>query len=382
MTIKIDTLLAVMLVFMGCNFPSQKLNFSSSNIQVGSNPASVESSDFNGDGFPDILVANTGDSSVTILTGNKTGLPAAGTVASFFASHVPNDLDCADFNGDGNVDVLIANHEKKFMTLLLGNGKGSLRESPNSPLRVNVRPHVHGVASADFNRDGYRDCVTDSWGTNEIVILSGTQHGIFTNPVLYKTGDHPYQRVRVADFNKDGAADIVTTNLESNNCTILLNDGKGNFKQGGDFSWACGDAPFGVAVGDLNADGNPDLAIINSTSLSNRPGKDGLFILMGDGTGRFKPLAPRGFNTGVGPSRVAMGDINGDGIQDIAVANYRDNTVSLYIFGKDLTPEFYTLKTGKYADGVVIADTDRDGKGEVFIGNNGENYITVVRVIP
>ena len=85
----------------------------------------------------------------------------------------PNDLAFGDFNGDGNIDVAIANTEVPLITILLGDGKGGFRPSEHSPFTVDSHPHVHGLAVADFTGDGKLDVVTDDWGRNQVRLLAG-----------------------------------------------------------------------------------------------------------------------------------------------------------------------------------------------------------------
>ena len=183
---------------------SQNKNHSESNdkivIATGKGASGVEIADFNKDGKPDIVVANIEDSSITILlnNGDRKFIQAKGS--PFFAGHFPNDINIADFNEDENLDIALANHERKFLTVLFGNGKGQFLSAPHSPFSVQVKPHTHGVITADFNKDGHLDIATDSWAVDSIVILNGNGKGNFTNPVYYVTGKHPYQRLRTADF--------------------------------------------------------------------------------------------------------------------------------------------------------------------------------------
>ena len=372
----IISILASALFVTGCSYSQkQKSNFDIKTIAVGKGAASVEVADFNKDGKPDIAVANTEDSSITILldTGKREFTRAAGS--PFYAGHFPNDINIADFNKDGNLDIAFANHEKKYFTVLLGNGKGQFRPALHSPFTVQVKPHTHGVISADFNGDGNTDIATDSWAVDSIIILSGDGKGNFTNPVYYATGKHPYQRLRTADFNKDNIPDIVTTNLDGNTVTILLGDGKGNFTTR---FFDAGNTPFGVAAGDINEDGNIDLAVINSPTISGaKRGKDGLTILLGDGKGNFSTLQGSPFETGLGPTRVAIGDLNNDGINDIAVSNYKSNFVSVYYMSKNGVQSSIQLTIGKHSDGIAIFDIDGDGKKDIIATSSDDNSVTI-----
>ncbi len=376
---------ALLICFTACIFSqsnnpdnkSQTKNINADKIilHAGKGASSVEVADFNKDGKPDIAIANIEDSSLTIYLnqGNRKFVEAEGS--PFFAGHFPNDINISDINKDGNLDIALANHERKFFTVLTGNGKGQFSSAPNSPLAVQVKPHTHGVITADFNNDGNLDIATDSWWVDSIVVLNGDGKGNFINPVYYATGKHPYQRLRTADFNKDGNADIVTTNLDENSVTILLGDGKGKFERR---FFDAGIIPFGLAIGDLNNDGNLDLAVINSPTISGgKPGKDGLTILLGDGKGNFSMLKGSPFETGLGPTRVAIGDINNDGINDVAVSNFNSNFLSVYYMDKNGIQSSAQLPIGKGSDGIAIFDIDGDGEKDIIATSSNDNNVIV-----
>src|SRR6266496_292434 len=82
----------------------------------------------------------------------------------------PGCVEIADLNDDSNPDLAFANHERKYLTVLLGNGQGDFTAAPKSPFPVEVIPHTHGIATGDFNNDGRLDLVTDSWGNNQIEV--------------------------------------------------------------------------------------------------------------------------------------------------------------------------------------------------------------------
>jgi len=305
-------------------------------IKLAHKPYSVEIADLNGDKIKDLVIANGEDSSVTILLGGVKGDFREAKGSPFPAGYMPNDIAIADFNKDSKPDLAFANHDRKYVMVLMGDGKGGFTPMKGSPHPVEVRPHTHGIATGDFNGDGNLDLLTDSWGNNQLAILFGNNAHGFDKQVKYlAVGKHPYQRARVADINRDGKPDIVTTNLDGNNSTILLGDGKGNFHEAEGSPFPCGDSPFGVAIGDINGDGKPDLAIVNSPSITaSNTGRDGLTILIGNGKGQFTTMQGSPFTTGMSPSRVAIGDLNGDGIADIVVTNYKSSSITVFMMRK------------------------------------------------
>ena len=350
-------------------------------IKVGKNPGSVEIADFNHDKFPDIAVASESDSSVTILLGNGKGSFKDAQRSPFFVGPQPNDISIRDFNKDGNEDLAIANHEKKYLTVLLGSGTGNFNHSPGSPFATAGIPHVHGIAAGDFNKDGRWDLATDSWGNDNVEILFGCNQSLFnTSTAFFKVGKRPYQRLRAADLNADGHDDIVTTNTEGNNVTILLSDGKQNFHEVAGSPFPCGDNPFGIAIGDINADGKPDLAIINSPgSMGEGKGKNGLTVLLNDGTGKFTTMKGSPYEAGKIPNRIAIGDVNGDGVNDIVTSDNDSKNIYLFLMTKNATVlSESAITVGNHPKGIAIADLDGNGKDDIVVCNNMDNDISII----
>jgi len=351
-------------------------------LTVGKGPAPVAIADANHDGYLDILVANADDHTLTVLLGDGRGhfhLPPGPPIPT---GEDPNDIAMGDLNGDGNLDLVIANTGTPYLTALLGDGKGGFKPSPHSPFATNSYPHVHGVAVGDFNGDGKLDVVTDSWGHDQILLLLGDGAGNLILPgQLFHTGKRPYQRLRSADFNKDGKPDVVTTDMDINAVSILLGDGKGAFHEAPGSPFPAGAAPWAVTIDDINKDGNLDLVIIPYDRDVPDPKDIGVTVLLGDGKGGFAkmPGAPFSLPGCRGPNHVATGDFNGDTLRDIVVSCAQSSSLVFFLGQKGGGFKACTrnLKDIGWA-GLAVADLNGDGKDDVVVSNRSSDTITIL----
>src|ERR1043166_5302983 len=181
--------------------------------------------------------------------------------------------------------------------------------------------HPYSVAVGDFNGDGKLDLAAANRDSNNVSIFLGDGAGNFSAATNLDTGfDTLPVSVAVGDFNGDGKQDVVAANYNNmplGSVSIFLGDGVGNFSAATNFP--AGSSPYSVAVGDFNGDGKQDLAVANYFA-------DKVSILLGDGTGNLS--APASFSAGTSPLSVAAGDFNGDGKQDLAVTDENFDTGS------------------------------------------------------
>ena len=298
---------------------------------TGTNPVSIAVGDFNGDGIPDLAVLNMGDiahvvypaGSVTLLLGNGDGTFTA-TTESPATGMFPESVATGDFNLDGIADLAVANIHDNTVTILLGNGDGTFKAAA-SP---NAYGNPDGIAVGDFNGDGVPDlAVAEDFG-DTITILLGNGDGTFKETAGQHTGFRSLF-VAVADFNRDGIADLAVNAFPDGPAVmIMLGNGDGTFRLGSMPEWGANMASS-FAVGDFNGDGILDLAVPATPSniWLGKPSR--IWLGNGDGTFAAKPMITPG--TGNWPGFIAVGDFNGDGEADLAVADTDDGTVTILL---------------------------------------------------
>jgi VCBS repeat protein len=348
---------------------------------AGKGPGSVALADLNGDGRLDVVVANDESGDVTVLLGDGKANFAAAPGSPFPAGESPNDIAIADFDGDGKPDLAFPNHDTSHVTVLLGDGRGGFRPAPGSPVTVRSRPHPHGIAAADFNGDGHVDFAVESWMSNQVEVVFGAGGGRFRTPGrLFGVGKMPYQKLRAGDVNDDGVPDIVTTNFEGGDVTVLLGDGKGGFREPAGSPFRAGEAPFSLALADVDRDGHLDLVVSNFSGRAGDTSHDAVNVLLGDGTGGFHPMKGSPFAAGANPIRVAVGDVNGDGWPDVVTANMKSGDVTALLGdGRGSLQPGVRRPAGREPYGVAVGDVDGDGRAEIFVANHGSGDARMIR---
>ncbi len=294
------------------------------NYNVGIVPVSIAAGDFNGDGKLDLAVGSNisgfsldAHSEVSMLMNNGSGGFVSGS--SFTVGQlgtIPILITPADFNNDGKLDLAVAIDGTSNVLICQGNGDGTF--TPLSAPAVGTNPLW--VSAADFNGDGKIDLVTANDADGTIAVLLGNGDETFASPVVYAVGKGP-AGLAIADLNGDGRSDVIVANNADSTVQVLAGRGDGTLRAG---TYPVAANPSSIATGDFNSDGIPDLAIISASSV---PGQNGgtLTILTGDGRGGFRSLAPLGvcpaytFGSMIaGP--IVSADLNGDGKADLVFA--------------------------------------------------------------
>lgn len=326
-------------------------------MTLGDGEKAFAVSDFNGDGYTDLVVAEEDNNTIEVLLNNGAGVLEARS--DFPAGDNPTWLTALDFDRDGNNDLAIANHETASITLLRGNGDGSFEADEQSPLTIETAPHSHMIGTADFDSDGRSDLIVDSRDKRGVFVLRSTAGGEFrTSGRDIDVGGAPYLGFAIGDANNDGKPDIVTPN--QNDISVLLNETSDalDFERARSIPFP---SPFAVAVGDVTGDGHADVI---AAGLGAQPG---VTVFNGDGEGEFG--RSRSFPMNEGAKTMAMGDVNGDGLVDVAITSWTSQVFLITGGTEDLIAVELPINGLQNPWGVTFADFDQNGRDEVVVGD-------------
>ena len=318
---------------------------------VGDRVDGLDSGDFNNDGLTDIILGRLDflTNELVVLLGTGDGGFIEGS--SFFQNYTAEFVKTADFNQDGNLDVLAETYDGFAFFTFLGNGDGSFQPG----IRTDVTGFAFNLwpAVSDFNNDNLPDVVIADSSQDRLSIFLGVGDGTFRPPVSYATGNTPESPI-TADFNGDGNQDVIVSNTFSGTVGIFLGLGDGTLEPPLSITTP---NPIYSAAADFNRDGNPDFVL----------GGDSLKVYVGNGDGTFQP--PEIVYSQYGP--VVISDIDGDGRLDIAVSLSFDGLAVLRGRGNGTFRPAMVFPTGGHPTGdLVLADLTGDGLPEATVSNN------------
>jgi hypothetical protein len=353
----------------------------SRNFEVGSRPDEIAVADFNGDGKDDLAVVNTnslagdpGASSISVLLGDGAGqMSPAPTIQFQKGVTVLTSLVAADFNNDGKADLAVS-AGGDFMhgvNVMLGNGNGTFATPTNIGLRTNGGS-PYRLITADFNADGNADMVVSFIHAGGFATLIGTGAGTFGVVHGYSLGSQNlFEDFAAGDFNGDGKLDLVFPRYHDKLLIVLLGNGNGNFSTKIDL--ALPNNPLTVIARDFNGDGKADMAYTAATGFTNYH----VSVRLGDGTGNFG--AATNYPVGDYPQSITAADFDGDGKTDLATSDSQSEQVSVLsgdgAGGFGLSVHFVI---GGYPSSSAAADFNRDGKVDLAVSRLNANSVTIL----
>ncbi len=365
----------------------------------GTEAGFVAVADVNGDGFPDMLAANSYVSNtIGVRLGRGDGtfwdVTKFGSGGGGPLSIVPVDL-----NGDGKLDLVVLNQGPCYactgdslVSILLGKGNGKFQPAVTYDAggvgAGNIGPSQ--LAVAEVNGDGKLDIIVslcappDSScgdGNGVVGVLLGNGDGTFRPALTFDSGSSSSQGgLAVGDVNRDGKPDVLVANrcLSSVDCStgaisLLLGNGDGTFRQGVVYATA-GWRANGIVAADVNSDGKLDV-LVAACGLSDCFGPNGIVtVLLGRGDGTFR--APTAYDSGGRDANgLAVADVNGDGKIDLVVANTVDKSAGVLLGNGDGTfqpPLAFPTSSGTFDYSVAVSDMDGDNKPDILLSNCGQ----------
>ena len=282
----------------------------------GGSPAVT--ADFNNDGNMDIVYIN--GSLLLALGDGKGGFSESRLIG------IGNSIGATDFNGDGKADFVLSD-PNGTADVYLGIGNGTFQ----LPFYYPAGPNPLLVAPGDFNGDGKPDVVVVNYlpalpgltDSEQVRVLPGKGDGSLEAALPPITISGAPVSIALADFNGDGHLDVAIVQSETNTASILLGKGDGTFAS--PMTFALGGTPAQVLAADMDGDGRPDLVVMFASAAP------AFAVFRGLGDGTF--AAPVNYSDIMAPSAMAVGDVNGDGRLDVVLAE--GNTVNVF-FGTSL----------------------------------------------
>ncbi len=359
---------------------------------TGNHPTHTAIGDFDGDGKNDIVAVNYSSHSVSVLrnTSETSGMIRLADKLDFATGRNPGSISLGDLDGDGKLDMAIINLNSNE----INSSVSILRNVSSDEGAIGLkyeRDYLTGafplsVSMGDLDGDGRSDLAWVNTFGSKVSTLRNTRNSTEGNGATSFIGNSEYtvggytQSVTIGDLNGDGKADLAVTDRRNNTVSILTNvsSGAGATDYSESTSYPTGLEPSYVAIGDLDGDENPDLAVSNRKSNT-------VSIFRNTGDPDVISFETRlDFPTGNYPTHVSMSDLDGDGKTDLAIANYSSNTISLL---KNTSSQVGAIgfapkvdyETGTRPSSISIGDLDGNGKVDLVVDNSGSSNISVFR---
>jgi len=333
-------------------------------------PDGLAFADFSGDGRPDLAVTADGPDRVEIRTNTGGGTFGAPVSVLVGGGSSPHSLAAVNIDNDGDMDLVVTLQNTDQVRLLI---------NTNGVLAAGAATGVGGsepryLAVADLDGNGFADVVTSNRGSLDLSVMLNTG-GTLGAPAVYSIGGET-RGVALADVDGDPLRDIVIADHDGRTVEVLLNlpGSPGVFTPGPSLSVGAQLRPDGVAVADLDGDGDRDVAAATSGN-----GLDFATVFLNQGAAVFGP-ATHFAAGGVNPGATVAADFDLDGRIDLALANQDSGNVSvLRNLGAGAFAAGVPMAAGTNPQALVAADLDLNGAPDLGCANQDSNTVSVYR---
>ncbi|CAF0987895.1 unnamed protein product [Adineta ricciae] len=285
----------------------------------------------------------------------------------------PRSVTVDDMDGDGKPDIIVTNTALDNATVLFNKGSNMFIMQPNKATDNGASPYF--VATGDINGDKKPDIAVANYDGDNIGILINKGDGTFFSQAIYSMsiGSSP-RFVTLIDANGDSKLDIVVANSGADNIGIFINKGDGTYFPQVTYSMGTGSSPRSVSTGDVNGDNIPDIVVANFDG-------NNVVVLFNQGNGAFLIQGTYSTNVGSSPNSVIIVDVDGNKKSDIIVANSGGDNIGVLINKGDGT--FHAQKTYSTGKGtspmsLVSADINGDTKNDIIVANSGKDNVGIL----
>ena len=350
--------------------PLTFIEFSSNSNSQHSRPRAVATKDLNGDGILDLVIANSNTDSIGVSFGFGDGRFSKPQIYSTGYLSSPYSVAIDDINGDQQFDIAVANFRTHTISIFLGLGNGNLTLDKTLSTGI-ARPLM--IVLGHLNKDRFMDLVVVHFGTQNIGVYLTQIDGNYSSPIIYSTGDDsiPYS-IDLADLNNDSFLDIVVANLGTSTIIVFFNHGNGRFFKQTLYSTGFNGRPNCLTIADIDHDTYSDLIIANVQNGT-------IVIWFGNENGTFERVNQVETNTD-GQSFIVVHDFNQDSLLDIAISSTWMNQISILLgFGNGsfMTSRRYFTGYSSLPFALVAGDFNQDDRQDLVVVNNGANNIGV-----